>query len=48
MTYMNHALRGLITKWMRFGGVLQDFVALLIYAVAMMITAVALLRKKLE
>jgi hypothetical protein len=33
---------------MRFGGVLQDFVALLIYAVAMMITAVALFRKKLE
>jgi ABC-2 type transport system permease protein len=48
MTYMNHALRGLITKGMSLGGVLQDFLALLIYAIVMMATAVTLFRKKLE
>lgn len=48
MTYMNHALRGLITKGISLGGVLQDFIALLIYAVVMMAAAVALFKKKLE
>ena len=48
MTYMNHALRGLITKGMSINGVLQDFIALLIYAAVMMTIAVALFKKKLE
>jgi ABC-type multidrug transport system permease subunit len=48
MTYMNHALRGLITKGISLGGVLQDFIALLICASALMTAAVALFKKKLE
>jgi ABC-2 type transport system permease protein len=48
MTYMNHALRGLITKGMALSGVLQDFFALLAYALTMMATAAALFKKKLE
>lgn len=48
MTYMNHALRGLITKGTNVAAVLQDFIALSIYAVIMMATAVTLFKKKLE
>lgn len=48
LTYMNHALRALITKGAGLEVVLQDFVALAVYAVVVMAMAVTLFRKRLE
>lgn len=48
MTYMNHALRGIITKGTSLVAVLQDLIALVIYAVVMMSMAAVLFKKKLE
>jgi ABC-2 type transport system permease protein len=48
MTYMNHALRAIITKGAGLEVVLQDFVALSIYALAVMALAVTMFKKKLE
>jgi ABC-2 type transport system permease protein len=48
LTYMNHALRGLVTKGTGLDVVLRDFVALGIYACAVMALAIVLFKKKLE
>lgn len=48
LTYMNHALRALITKGAGLEVVLPDLVALGVYAAAVMTMAVTLFRKKLE
>ncbi len=48
LTYMNHALRALITKGAGLEVVLGDFVALGIYAVTVMALAAALFKKNLE
>jgi len=48
LTYMNHALRALITRGAGLDVVLPDFVALSIYACLVMILAAALFKKKLE
>jgi ABC-2 type transport system permease protein len=48
MTYVNHALRALITRGAGLEVVLQDLAALCIYATAVMAMAVTLFKKKLE
>jgi ABC-2 type transport system permease protein len=48
LTYMNHALRALITKGAGLEVVLPDFAALGIYASAVMALAVTLFKKRLE
>jgi ABC-2 type transport system permease protein len=48
LTYMNHALRALITKGAGPRVVFQDFIALSIYAIVVMALAVTLFKKKLE
>lgn len=48
LTYMNHALRALITKGAGLEVVLPDFVALGIYACAVMTLAATLFKKRLE
>jgi ABC-2 type transport system permease protein len=48
LTYMNHALRALITKGAGLQVVLTDFVALGIYASAVLALAVILFKKRLE
>jgi len=48
LTYMNHALRALVTKGTGLDVVLPDFIALGIYACAVMTLAIILFKKKLE
>jgi len=48
LTYMNHALRALITRGAGLEVVLRDFVALGIYASTVMALAVVLFKKRLE
>lgn len=48
LTYMNHAFRALVTKGTGLDVVLPDFVALGIYACAVMTLAIILFKKKLE
>jgi ABC-2 type transport system permease protein len=48
LTYMNHALRALITRGAGLGVVLQDFAALSIYTLAVLGLAVTLFKKRLE
>ena len=48
LTYMNHALRALITRGAGFDVVLEDFAALSIYTCVMLALAVTLFKKRLE
>jgi ABC-2 type transport system permease protein len=48
LTYMNHALRALITRGAGLGVVLQDFVALSLYTFTVLGLAVTLFKKRLE
>jgi ABC-2 type transport system permease protein len=48
LTYMNHALRGLVTKGTGLEVVLPDFIALGIYTCAVMALAILMFKKKLE
>ena len=48
LTYMNHAMRALVTKGTGLDVVLPDFFALGIYACVVMTLAIILFKKKLE